>query len=286
MNPYRMCRLVLAVLLAAPIAAMAAGPQAPSAPAIAAGGVDSRETRDALTQVLERYPPELGSVLKLDPSLLRNEPYLAAYPELAAFVAGHPEVALQPGYYFENVRGLGWHDPRTPAQQMTMNVLGGLTGLTVFFVVTGVLAWLVKSLLAQRRWSHLARVQTEAHNKLLDRLASSEELLAYIQSPSGRRFLEAAPIPLDDEHRSLRAPIGRWLWSLQAGLVILAAGIGLKLMAGNAPRELTAAAVFVISIGVGFVLSAIAAYVVSRRLGLLAPPAPAAPGGHEAREER
>ena len=42
-------------------------------------------------------------------------------------------------------------------------------------------------------------MQYQVHNKLLDRFTSNEDLLAYVQTPAGRRFLESAPIPLQDE---------------------------------------------------------------------------------------
>ena len=47
--------------------------------------------------MLGKYPPSLGRVLKLDPTLMTNQDYLAPYPELAAFLAQHPEVAHNPG---------------------------------------------------------------------------------------------------------------------------------------------------------------------------------------------
>ncbi len=59
------------------------------------------------------------------------------------------------------------------------------------------LTWLIRTFIDYRRWLRLTRIQTDAHTKLLDRLTSNEDLMAYIQSPSGRRFLESAPIALD-----------------------------------------------------------------------------------------
>ena len=58
--------------------------------------VEARETRDQLMEVLRQYPPSLAEVLRLDPSLLTSEQYVATYPGLAAFVARHPEVARNP----------------------------------------------------------------------------------------------------------------------------------------------------------------------------------------------
>lgn len=266
--------LLVAVLAAAPALAQAAPPGTAQA--------DSRDTRDRLLDILQRVPPELAMVLKLDPALVGNQAYLAPYPDLAAFIAAHPEIAAHPAYYFEDVSL-----PISPMQfdtprRMAMDILGGLSALTAFIAFLVILGWLVKTFVAQRRWSHLARVQTEVHNKLLDRLASSEELLAYIQSPAGRRFLEAAPIPVSDAAPVPRAPITRLLWSVQAGLVLVAGGIGLQFVSTGVPpggaEPIFALGILAISVGIGFVVSAIVAFVVSRKLGLWAPPQAAGSG--------
>jgi hypothetical protein len=72
----------------------------------AAGGEDqnARETRDRLMNLLRHYPPSLSEALRLDPSLLINEAYLAPYPALAAFLTQHPEVAHNPGFFVGEVR--------------------------------------------------------------------------------------------------------------------------------------------------------------------------------------
>ena len=70
---------------------------------------DAEETRQQLDQLLRQYPPSLAEVLRLDPSMLSNEAYLATYPGLAAFLAQHPEVAHNPAYFVgsQNVAELG-----------------------------------------------------------------------------------------------------------------------------------------------------------------------------------
>lgn len=258
---------LLAAFAALPAAAQSAPPE--TAP------VDSRGTREALYRILDRVPPELGMVLRLDPALAGNQTYLAAYPELASFLAQHPEIAAHPAYFFEDV---ALPPPRIDIDSprpMVMDILGMIAVLIGFLAVTFTLAWLVKSLMAQRRWSHVMRVQTEAHNKLLDRLGSNEELLAYIQSSAGRRFLESAPIQVEEAHPGPRAPIARLLWSVQAGLVLVAGGIGLQFVSTGVPpggaEPLSALGILAIAVGVGFVLSAIVAFVITRKLGLWSP---------------
>ena len=115
------------------------------------------------------------------------------------------------------------------------------------------------------------------HTKLLDRLTTNEDLLAYIQSPAGRRFLESAPITMEQEPRITGAPISRIIWSLQAGLVLAALGVGFwfvqsRNLSPDAAEGFFIIGVMAMSLGVGFTASAVLAYVLSMRLGLLPRP--------------
>jgi hypothetical protein len=105
--------------------------------------------------------------------------------------------------------------------------------------------------------------------------------MAYIQSPSGRRFLESAPIALDGGgSKPVSAPVSRILMSLQAGVVLAAGGFGFLYASGRALEDvgpgLFTIGVLAIAFGAGFFASAILAYGLSERLGLLSP----LPGRH------
>ena len=69
------------------------------------------------------------------------------------------------------------------------------------------------------------------------------------------------------------APLGRILWSVQGGVVLIAAGIGLWVVSGrvgdDAAQPLHALGVIGIALGIGFVVSAIISFVISHRLGLI-----------------
>lgn len=97
-----------------------------------------------------------------------------------------------------------------------------------------------------------------------------------MRTPAGRRFLESAPIPLQDPQHSIAAPLSRILWSVQAGIVLLVVGIGLMQVNGRLSDEpahvFNVAGVLTLALGGGFIVSAIAAYGLSRKLGLLDPP--------------
>jgi len=233
---------------------------------------DSRETRDAFHTTLQRYPTEVSRVLKLDPSLMTNQSYLANYPALASFLAQHPEIAHSPTFYLANIYVGEERPAENSSERVWREVMEGLTIFAVICLITGVLTWLVRTMLEHRRWSRISKVQADVHNKLMDRFTTNEDLLAYIQTPAGKRFLESAPISLDGAPRAVSAPVGRILWSVQVGLVLAAAGFGLVYVSGSINKTmlepLFAMGVLAISIGIGFVVSAIVSYVLSRRLGL------------------
>ncbi|HUK32450.1 MAG TPA: hypothetical protein VLV86_00985, partial [Vicinamibacterales bacterium] len=184
------------------------------------------DTQRRLQELLQQYPPSLARVLALDPTLLSNEAYLQPYPQLATLLAQHPEIAHNPSYFFDSQyrelsrRQYDYNDPRIAAIRAIDSSLGGLAAMLVGLVIIGTAAWLIRSAIEYRKWLRVSKTHVDTHAKLMDRLTSNEDLMTYMQSPAGRRFLEAAPIPLDAGPRSLGAPFTRILWSVQAGIIV------------------------------------------------------------------
>ena len=251
--------------------------QAESAPAAIRDEGSADQTRDQLNRLFERYPPAVGRVLKLDPSLMNNPAYLAPYPLLAAFIAQHPEISHNPSYFLESVNSPNpyYNDPKWRQRQELFSLLAGVAGFAAFLIITGILVWFIRMIVTSRRWNKVSKVQYEVHSKLLDRFTSNEDLLAYMQTPAGRRFLESAPIQLPDEPRSMSAPFSRILWSVQAGIVLVLTGIGLLYVSSTFVDEpaqfFMVIGVITLALGGGFIVSSLAAYVLSRKLGLLDP---------------
>jgi hypothetical protein len=274
---YRIAHSTLILLVLALTSAGLAAQERPAPPApqqipVFQETPDARATRVQLQQILRQHPPAVGEVLQRDPSLLARADYLSPYPVLWAFLQKHPEVARNPSFFLGNFE---YYEPRPQDRSIEMfqmilagtGVAAGVSGLL------GVFIWLVRSIIDHRRWLRLSRVQAEVHTKLLDRLTTNEDLLTYIQSPAGRRFLESAPIPLEGEPRAITAPVSRIIWSLQAGLVLAALGSGFWFVQQNVSAEAAEGffiiGVLAVSLGVGFTASAVMAYVVSVRLGLV-----------------
>ena len=267
-----------------------------SGPPIAAPELpDAQRTKTDLSRLLSRYPPAVKSVLALDPDLLANQSYLAQYPALASFIKQHPEITRNPEWYANGpvpeanatrfaqpvqpvavqVRSVA-DDNAARSMEMWQNTLGGLAVFLGFGMAIGLVTWLIRTWIDYRRWSSLAKVQADVHTKLLDRFTANEDLLAYIQSSAGSKFLESSPIALDAGPRSVGAPLGRILWSIQAGVVLAAAGIGLMFVSGHvsglAAQPFHAMGILGIALGLGFAISAIISFVISQRLGLIERP--------------
>jgi hypothetical protein len=236
---------------------------------------EAKRTRSEFMGVLKQYPPAVGAVLKLDPSLIASDTYLVPYPALTAFLAKHPEVKRSPAYYLNQVPTSSDNDYNLyyGSEAQAWNNMQEMMGVGfVMIAVFGTLIWLVRTAVDYRRWGRLAKVQAEAHTKLLDRFTANEELLAYVQSSAGARFLKSAPISLDGNPRAMGAPLSRILWSMQAGVVLAFAGIGMNYVSRTI--ETTRAepmfffSVVLLSLGLGFFVSAGLSYMLSKRLGL------------------
>lgn len=247
---------------------------APAGPAITIEQPDAERTRQELSELLQRYPPPLREVFALDPGLLTNQAYMTPYPGIVGFLNSHPEVARNPEFFLGEYREVRNRERRgSSASELWREILQNLSIFAGFSLAFGVLIWLIRTLVDYRRWSRLSKIQTEVHTKLLDRFTSNEDLLAYIQSPSGSKFLESAPISLEPASRSMGAPLGRIFWSLQAGLVMGAAGAGLQIAAGRVASEaaqpLYVLGILGIALGAGFAISAAVSFAISFRLGLI-----------------
>src|SRR5207249_4650115 len=89
-----------------------------------------------------------------------------------------------------------------------------LTMIPTMFVM---LAWIIFSTV--RRITANKRM-AELQAKLLDRFATGQELLAYLQTGEGKRFLESASV----EHNN---PLWRILGAIQAGVILILVGVAL-----------------------------------------------------------
>jgi hypothetical protein len=296
MNRFHTASFVLAVAVATGAASVAAqeapvpsrprtAPAAPAQPAQPQGQpvvvyqtnpANAREVQQQLRELLSAYPPSVGQLIRLDPSLMQREDYMATYPALAAFLQQHPEIVRNPAFYFGEQFFERERTDRERTLDMVRNTIDGIGFLAGFLTVISLIYALLRQALEYRRWRRQIQIQTDIHTKLLDRMTNNQELLAYIETAAGRRFLEA-PMPLMAAQSASMsiAPVARILWSVQIGVVVVAAGIGF-LIARTSVDDVDLASVFevmgslAIAVGLGFVVSAMLSWVLSQRMGLIA----------------
>lgn len=241
--------------------------------------MDRHELRTAFGRLLLNHPRYVATVLVLDPSLLENEQFLARYPQIPEFLDRFPQIREDPAFYLVEFA----HRVNPNTSDPLDDVLEMFSIVAVFGLIAVALAWIIRTIIEQKRWNRLSRTQVEVHNKILDRFGSSEELLEYVRSPAGTKFLESAPIPLRAEQpQTKNAPLTRIMWSIQIGVVIIAGGLGMLLVSlpldGEGAQALFALGAIAFCIGGGFIASALVSIIFSRRLGLWEHPAPAPSG--------
>jgi hypothetical protein len=114
-----------------------------------------------------------------------------------------------------------------------------------------------------------ARLQVSLYDRLLERIDSTEALLAYLSTDAGRNLTDA--LRLNQEVRA--APFGSILLGVQAGVVSIMFGgaflllHALKILPGEGA---VVCGVLAIALGLGFAIAAALTYYLSRRFGLLA----------------
>ena len=108
-------------------------------------------------------------------------------------------------------------------------------------------------------------MQAGLQTKLLEKFGTSQELLAYVQSDAGKRFLESLTM-------EQRTPYGRILGATQASVILALLGLAFLFLRGRVPGAEEGFLVFgtiVLSLGIGFGLAAALSYILSKTFGLL-----------------
>jgi len=247
---------------------------------------DLAALQDEFLQEL-RLSPTLAEVVARDPSLLSNAEYVNRNnPELGKFLQAHPEIAKNPDFYlFNNLHG----EHEQPSEslerklwpQMSQQESSGIDSelvhdgipFLVFLCMLGAVLWLTHVLLENRRWNRIFKLQTDVHGRLIERFGTSQEVLTYMGTDAGKRFLEATPIAVGFERsQPVPSPVARVLTPLQIGVVMTLLGVGLLSLRHSVPEGSTALLVIgmvVLMPGLGFIISAGITWGLARHLGLM-----------------
>jgi len=286
----------LLVSLALPQALAAAQQAHPSAqvhaqPADATGpALSDKDVAATQRQLIEllRLSPTLTTVVSHDPSLLADQEYVSRNnPQLAAFLTAHPEVARNPDFYLftrmkpgdgspdEALERAVWPEvyrmqPQHSGFDNLLSDMAPVFGISVFMAAV---LWGLRIFVENRRWSRIFKLQSEVHGRLIDKFSTSQELAAYMETEAGKRFLEAAPIPVNlDSGQRVPNAVARVLTPIQIGTVLVLLGIGFFLLRHASPdfeTPMLVLGVVALMPGIGFILSAGVTWVLASRLGLM-----------------
>jgi hypothetical protein len=299
--PWVLRAVALPAVLFATLAAAQTRPTAPARPAAqlpaATASVptekDLAATREQLLKLL-RLSPTLTTVVAHDPSLLANQDYVSRNnPQLAAFLASHPEIARNPDFYLfthmnpedgspdEALQRAVWPEfVQSAHTERTVDVVEPVSAVVAFACFLAAFIWMIRAFLENRRWGRIFKLQSEVHGKLIDKFSSNQELALYMETEAGRRFLEAAPIPVGFEPEQ-RVPnaVARVLTPLQIGIVLTLLGGGIFLLrhaGADLETPMLVLGTVILMPGLGFIISAGITWILAGRLGLM-PESPEAP---------
>ena len=223
--------------------------------------------RGALDRFLDAHPEIANDVANYPGAMTRPE-FLREHPEAQAFLEAHPLVKADPRAFVS---------PRIPRDEPRRSDLSefmnNLAPLLAFACALLAILWGIRTLIENRRWNRSFKMHEDLHTKLIEKFASGQDFNAYLQSEGGRRLLEWTPPSTDTAPRGLPNPLSRIFWSLQVGLVLLLVGLGLLPLRGHMGAEDASALLLFgtlgVTLGAGFILSALLSYGLSKHLGLI-----------------
>jgi len=280
------CAISALALAAAPLtvaqthAAAVPAAQAPSEKDVA-------DTQEQLLHLL-RLSPTLTAAVAADPSLLADQQYVArSNPELAQFMASHPDIARNPEFYLfsklnpsdgrrdQALERVIWPDLAAQQQQepAAPRVIENLIPIVIVPAMFLAFVWIIRIFVDSRRWNRTFKQQSEIHGRLIEKLGTGPDLVAYMETEAGKQFLTASPMaPGSALGQHMPNAVARVLTPLQVGIVMMLLGIGFLLLrnAGpDMPEPMLVAGTLLLMPGIGFILSAGVTWVLAQRLGLM-----------------
>jgi hypothetical protein len=132
-------------------------------------------------------------------------------------------------------------------------------------IFIGFLAWLVWAFFSTIRRYKIAKLQAEVQNKLLEKVGSGQELLAYVQTDAGKNLLESLRVEGVSPH-------ARIIVALQTAIVMISVGAAFLFLRGRVygtDEGFLVLGTLCTTLGIGFALSSAVAYYLSKSFGLL-----------------
>lgn len=144
------------------------------------------------------------------------------------------------------------------------DIMGAVGGIAFMAII----AWIIRIFQTNRRILKLAGMQVDMQTRLIEKFENADELRTYLESDGGKQLMKSAPV-------EKASPYGRILGSIQAGVILTLGGSAVFLVRNHVPGDqgeefaLMFLGALGIAIGLGFLISALAAFWLSRSWGLI-----------------
>jgi len=136
-------------------------------------------------------------------------------------------------------------------------------------IVGGTFSWIIWVAFTTVRRYLIAKAKAGLQEKVLQRIESSEALVALASNETGRNFLQSITL---EESTPQQSPYGKILFGVQAGIVLFCFGVAMLFVQHhieNGASGFMILGVGAIGLGIGFLVASIASIAVSRQLGLM-----------------
>jgi hypothetical protein len=144
----------------------------------------------------------------------------------------------------------------------------------ICLVIFATIGWVVYVIADAYRRRQRLKVVADIHTRVLDRMGSATEFGTFLQTDGGKQFLES--LTMERTH-----PAEKVARAMQTGIVLTAVGIGLIMVRPVVDLEaeggFTVLSALILSLGVGFLLSAVASWMLGRTFGLFTKSVPMDP---------
>lgn len=134
-----------------------------------------------------------------------------------------------------------------------------------FISVPAMFGWIAWTIFSTIRRYKIAKLQADVQARLLEKVSSSQDLLAYAQTEAGREMLASLKVERHSPHT-------RIIGALQTSIVMIALGAAFLFLRGRVSGTEEGFLIFgtlATMLGIGFGLSAVASYYMSKSFGLL-----------------
>jgi hypothetical protein len=154
---------------------------------------------------------------------------------------------------------------------LTVNsVMNTVSAVVIAATIIVSFAWIITSIVTSIRQRANTRTRAEVYNRLIDKFGTAPELVDFLQSNAGLRFIEEQTVEVSQ-------PLSKILGSIRLGVSLALIGGGMLIVANLWDRTLGEDLYIVIALGgtvaltagAGFVIAAAISYKLCKSCGLI-----------------